>query len=505
MMQKKRQRMLSAALSLLLLLTAAGCAPAPDAEKTPQPSGAAAQVEPIELVTAGTTPEPTSAPTPDPLLGGWTSGLGGLGVTFFEDGSFEASYGGKAARGAYTKADGLLTLSPADGRPVELTISAAGDALQMGDALTLSRADGGDGAAEADAIVRTSFSAENADFSVRVRGAVVTVTMQNGRIAADCCFTSVDCLPAADSPDWTPVNSGTFSLFKSDGTYVLWVRDEAGTVCASQPVTVNSGFRYVIRAEGMTALHEPLAGFLEANGSSVDAINVAISRDVAAAGMYTRCGVVTAGVSLVSRMAGWGASVVYQGRGAYQQEDDWGVNPAWGARLANPTQDGNGTYYYTGMQCVASIVWAYKQAGMNLVNGAGSAIGTLGEREKRGDNRIEYDRARSGDIVQNGGHYLMIVDRLDTDGDGADDAYLTYEMNAPHLAFLVLTFRQVRYRTFFGMDAVFENTGRLRSKSRIWEDTFRIPLDAMPDYLQQAAGAEDARRALDALLTDLGM
>ena len=144
MMQKQRQRMLSAALSLLLLLTAAGCAPAPDAEKTPQPSGTAAQAEPIELVTAGTTPEPTSAPTPDPLLGGWTSGLGGLGVTFFEDGSCEASYGGKAARGAYTKADGLLTLSPAGGRPVELTISAADDALQMGDALILSRADGGD-------------------------------------------------------------------------------------------------------------------------------------------------------------------------------------------------------------------------------------------------------------------------------------------------------------------------------------------------------------------------
>lgn len=505
MMQKQRQRTLSAALSLLLLWTAAGCAPAPDAGEPPQPSDAAVQAESIELVTASAEPEPTSAPTPDPLLGGWTSGLGGLGVTFLEDGSFEASYGGKLAHGAYTKADDRLTLSPAAGGTVELTVSAAGDALQTGGALTLSRTDGGDGAAEADAIVRTSFSAENADFSVRVRGATVTVTMQNGRIAADCCFTSVDRLPAADSPDWTPVNSDTFSLFKSDGTYVLWVRDEVGTVCASQPVTVNSGFRYVIRAEGMTALHEPMTGFLEANGSSVDAINAAISRDVAAAGMYTRCGVVTAGVSLISRMAGWGASVVYQGRGAYQREEDWGVNPDWGARLAKPTQDGNGTYYYTGMQCVASIVWAYKQAGMNLVNGAGSAIGTLGEREKRGDNRIEYDRARSGDIVQNGGHYLMIVDRLDTDGDGADDAYLTYEMNAPHLALLVLSFRQVRYRTFFGMDAVFENAGRLRAKSRIWEDTFRIPLDATPDYLQQAVEGEEAQRALDALLTDLGL
>lgn len=87
MMQKQRQRMLSAALSLLLLLTAAGCAPAPDAEKTPQPSGTAAQAEPIELVTAGTTPGADEcAHTRPRFLGGWTSGLGGLGVTFFEDG-----------------------------------------------------------------------------------------------------------------------------------------------------------------------------------------------------------------------------------------------------------------------------------------------------------------------------------------------------------------------------------------------------------------------------------
>ena len=78
-------------------------------------------------------------------------------------------------------------------------------------------------------------------------------------------------------------------------------------------------------------------------------------------------------------------------------------------------------------------------------------------------------------------------------------------MKAPHLAFLVLTFRQVRYRSFFSMDAVFENTGRLRTKSRIWEDTYRIPFDALPEYLRQAAEAEDAGRSLDALLTALGL
>ena len=88
----------------------------------------------------------------------------------------------------------------------------------------------------------------------------------------------------------------------------------------------------------------------------------------------------------------------------------------------------------------------------------------------------------------------MVVDRLDTDGDGADDSYLTYEMNAPHLAFLVLTFRQVRYRTFYDMEAVFEDAGRLRDEARFWPGSYFIP---------QAAGGQ--RRALSRLLCALGL
>ena len=81
------------------------------------------------------------------------------------------------------------------------------------------------------------------------------------------------------------------------------------------------------------------------------------------------------------------------------------------------------------------------------------------------DNKISYDRAESGDIVKAGGHYLMIIDRLDQNNDGADDAYLTYEMWAPHLTFLILTFKQIHGREFFSMDAFFDNTGRNKKKA----------------------------------------
>lgn len=518
----------------LAALLACGCgAPAAAPEATAVPGAAAAQAtpEPETVALFVATPEVTATPEPDPLVGRWTDAQGGFVLTLAADGSFVAEQGGGSASGRYTAGAGTLTLEP-DGLPAyAVGYALDGDALRLAQdgqaALPLVRegaAGAGDALAAADPTATDPATPGGATTEpiatdpatpdpgapviacAYARRGVVHVELAAGGAAAYA-FTVVETQPAADSPDWADAGGARrFSAFKSDGDYFLWVRGADGSVSEPYPVAVRSGYRYVLRAEGLEALTEPLDGFLEAKGSSVDALNAAIAEDVADAGLYTRCGVVTAAVSLVSRLAEYGVSAPYQGRGAYQDEEDWGVNPDWGARLRTPTTDGNGTYYYTGMQCVASIVWAYKQAGVNLSNGAaGSAIGTCGEREKRGDNEIAFDEGQSGDIVQNGGHYLMIVDRLDTDGDGADDSYLTYEMNAPHLAFLVLTFRQVRYRTFFSMDAVFENTGRLRDKARFWEDTFHIPDTAFPAYLTEAAADGGARRALDRLLAALGL
>jgi hypothetical protein len=204
-------------------------------------------------------------------------------------------------------------------------------------------------------------------------------------------------------------------------------------------------------------------------------------------------------------MSEFGYSIVYQGKGSYQGENDWGVNPKWGSQLENPTTDGNGTYYYCGMQCVASIVWAYKQAGMNLFSNLRSEIGKLGEVKKSNDNKIEYDRAESGDIVRTGGHYLMIIDRLDRNGDGEDDSYLTYEMWAPHLTMLMLTFKQVHGRTFYSMDAFFENTGCNAKRAVYWKNTFRIPEDAFPQYLKDAIAREASEQKFDAFLEQFGL
>ena len=358
--------------------------------------------------------------------------------------------------------------------------------------------------------VPTSFVAENDDLSVSVRGAVVEAVLKKEGQMQQYCFTLQGLKPGEKSRDWFDVTetgepSDVLRVFKYDGSYTLWTRDAEGNEYQPIDVKVVSGFRYPIRAEGLDYVRTSVRSLLKNESVSIDDMNRRISRDIVAAGLYTRAGVVTSGVSLISHMAEYGYSIVYQGHGAYQAARDWGVNPEWGAKLDHPTSDPNGTYYYTGMQCVASIVWAYKQAGVNLVSEVNSKIGTLGERTKSKDNKIDYDRAESGDIVKTStGHYLMIIDRLDQNRDGADDAYLTYEMWAPHLTMLVQTFRALRGREFFSMDAVFDNTGRNAKKAEYWKDTFRIPMEELPLYLQEAQETEALGRSFEELLHALG-
>ena len=452
------------------------------------------------------TPVPTDTPEPNPFLGTWSIDDVPFILDVRSDGTYVVSSGGIEKTGTYTYSSSELKLLVSEEETVDFKYYHKTDKL-MHDSYVLSHSE-----IEASPIsvrVPVSFVNENDMISVSVRGAVVDAVLKDGRIAQEYCFTDKGLTPPDGSHDWFNVTDSCepsmhFRVFKYDGEYTLWVHDTEGNVLDPIDVTIVSGFNYPIRAKNVEPVRHSLKLILEENNMTVRELNEAISADVAAAGIYTREGVVTAGVSLISHMSQFGYSIVYQGRGSYQGEDDWGVNPKWGAKLNEPTSDPNGTYYYVGMQCVASIVWAYKQAGMNLVSSHGPEIGKLGEHAKSNDNKIAYDRAKTGDIVRTGGHYLMIIDRLDQDNDGAADAYITYEMWSPHLTMLVLTFKQVRGRTFFSMDSYFDGTGHNTKKVVYWKDTFRIPREDLPDYLNEEVEYEESSEQFAELLEKFG-
>lgn len=315
------------------------------------------------------------------------------------------------------------------------------------------------------------------------------------------CFRRIEKTPALDSCDWVSCEGTSFSVFKMDASYYLYVR--AGDVI-SMPfgVEVTSPFMYMIDAEGL----KPIEKISAEDIMDIAESNLRLYRYITEAGLYTREGVLTAAIGVLAIFGEKGYAVRYQGQGAYQLEDNWGINPEWGKKLAIPTKDGNGKYYYTGMQCVGSIVWAYKQAGLNISNSrTGYKLGLIAARNRSGDNKIDYRYARGGDVIAKDAHYLMIVDRIDTDLDGEDDSYLTYEMKAPSLVLLIHPFRSIRYREIYDMSAIYSDEGRLNNGLRFYGETTHIADSFFPDVLKKALEDVPERRAVHRVLYGFGL
>ena len=316
---------------------------------------------------------------------------------------------------------------------------------------------------------------------VSIRRGVVTIRLQDGSDATEYCFQYSGTFPKNDSFDWQPINSNEFQVFKFDGEYDLYVRNSSGKISTARTVKVDSGYHYTIDGvdqEGvrMRFLRMSLGAFLEQKGSSIERFNQTMLDAVWDAGVYTREGVAAAALCGVSMLADYGASVPYYAGGMYQGEDDWGFSPDWGYRHDEPSFNSsapNKLYYNHGLQCVGACVWAYKQAGLNLYNAnIGWRIGRCGEVRYDYDNQIDYRKMKTADLMCVGEHYRMVLDRLDTDGDGECDAYLTFEMHAPDMTCRIIPMQNIRYVERFDMSAVFQDTGKWRKFAMFYPGTY---------------------------------
>lgn len=339
-----------------------------------------------------------------------------------------------------------------------------------------------------------------------IRG-LVTISAQSEIPLKAYCLVWIDRAPPADSADWLPMSGDSVTVFKTDGQYTAFVQDEEGNVSEGKACAVSCGFLTVIDAEGLTYPTEPLSQVLLEKGSSLEEVNGVVYENVALAGMYTRNAAVIAAVTLASELAKLGLTVPYLLGGSYQAETDWGLNPDWGKELAKPVRNRYETFNNQGMHCVAILTWSLKQAGLNTVNsGTFSAIGKNGAHSREGDNVIAYNKGQGGDIFTTGtGHSFMILDRLDQDGDGYFDSYLTLEMISPRMTLAVHAAYSIRYLTLYDMSAVFDDTGAYRRYAKYWENTYYIPREAWPLQLQQAAEKARETRAVEKFLVKLGL
>ena len=291
-------------------------------------------------------------------------------------------------------------------------------------------------------------------------------------------------IPETDHPDWRPCSGFGCSFFKTDGSYYIHVRDEAGEISDAVPFTVESGFLYVTEAEGLGHLMQPIEDFLAENNDSIDAFNKRIAKSATDAGLFTRAAVANVSMTLLSDMARYRMTLSYEPRGDYTAENEWGVSPGWGTRFSPAKQDSAGTYRNKGMDCGRIIIWAYKQAGLNInfSPGYGSIVHS-GFHKQIDDNEIPLNAGDTADIIRTKtGHTMMILDRVDTDDDGLSDSYLVLEMESPYLKLKLRSLYSVRLCQLFDMSAVFDDTGYLKTQKKWWSGSFRIPTEAFPSY-----------------------
>lgn len=341
-----------------------------------------------------------------------------------------------------------------------------------------------------------------------IRGVVTVRTSADVPLAAYA-FTTVECAPEPEAPDWTPNAAMQFDVFKMDGDYWIWVRDAAGRVSEPYAIKVRSGYSYVFRAKGLKPVPEPLAEYLERNAYSLAELNRYIAENTADAGMYTRSGVAAAAVSLAAKMAEYGVTVPWRPKGIYTCAGDWGAMADWGglSKLVVPegeTMDSRRKH--RGMHCITLMQWAYKQAGLNPIYDRNSGVFFLGSRETPKDNEIPLMAGQCGDLIKTTTyHNLMILDKVDADLDGKFDSYLVLEMISPNLTLVIYDFHQIRNYTCYDMSAYFDDTGAYRDRMLYWPGTYHIPREDWPDYLKQAEETSAKRRALQRLQFGLGL
>ena len=324
---------------------------------------------------------------------------------------------------------------------------------------------------------------------VSVTGAVITVRASED--VAAYCITTLDVVPEQTHPDWRPCEGDSFSAFKMDGSYYVRVRTEDGRISEAVPVTVRSGFVYGIEAEGVTYLNEPIETVLEANGDSIDRFNADLAYIAKEAGMYTPEAVASVCMTLMTRLAEYGVTLSYQPKGNFTLEHDWGLSPLWGTVMDHVETDAEGEYRRASMNCGTIIKWAYKQAGLNLQNDEiCRGLYDFAQLRRQDDNRAPLDAGDTGDVIATGtGHTMLILDRVDTDGDGLSDSYLVFEMESPYLKLKIRSLYSVRLCTLYRMSAVFSDTGALKRYARFWKGSFHIPAEAFPAYYTESDGS----------------
>lgn len=165
---------------------------------------------------------------------------------------------------------------------------------------------------------------------------------------------------------------------------------------------------YVLSSEGHEILHEPLDGFLEKNGTSLESFASLIESNVKKNGYGTRNGVVAAAVTLIGELGNkYSVKVPYYWSGGHYDGVVVGPLGYWGSNSCHTTANGQ-SYDYCGLDCSGFVPWAIKNGGFDIGKMAASQFYTLSGAKKV---TLSSSSAvvQPGDLLESSHHVILVV------------------------------------------------------------------------------------------------
>ena len=244
--------------------------------------------------------------------------------------------------------------------------------------------------------------------SIKVDGVFVTVNAKsvNGNIKGYY-FNYSNNIPSKDS-GYVATSNNSIEVVRLAGTTYVWAEDSNGGISEVATAVVSNSS---IRHSGNILKETALKDYIKSKGGSLDDFNKLMARSVRAAGLYTKTGAATAGVTLATGLyQKYGVTIPYWRGG---KTSSIGAYGSWGIYRNNPTYEG---YYYYGMDCDGFVNWAYLNTGI-VYNSilANSYYYWDGLPVSKNNGEI-------GDVMRTNGHVKIIVGKTDSGFIVAEEA-----------------------------------------------------------------------------------
>ena len=265
--------------------------------------------------------------------------------------------------------------------------------------------------------------------------------------------------------DYASQITETFRTKAQEGyTYDQILADVYGSNNYSENGCYSSGVvdygEYSLSSEGHVILHEPLGGFLQKQGTSLDEFNALIAANVDKAGWGTRAGVVAAAVTLIGELGDrYGVKVPYYWGGGHYDGVVDGALEYWGANKCH-TYANNQNYDYCGFDCSGFVPWAIRNGGFDKKQDLAGRF----KKMKGAKVVLLRDQAllAPGDLLESPHHIVLVV--------GVDESthqYICAEAAGNQYGVL-FTRRSFNERGYYGvdMDGYYNNPENVRSPIR---------------------------------------